>query len=131
MRLIIAGSRTFNDFSFLKEKVLDFIEEIIQDISITDIDCFKDWELIEGECEGTDLLGKRFGWEAGMTIREYPADWNRLGKKAGPIRNGQMAEYASQSKRGACIVFDGGGPGSANMIKQAKEYGLILKIIKI
>lgn len=130
MRLIIAGSRTFKDYTLLCDETSAFIEDIIEDQSIKDIDAFRDWEIVSGTCEGADKLGERYASEVGIGLKRFEPDWKKFGKAAGPKRNTQMAEYASQSKRGACIVFDRGGPGSANMIKQAKGYGLILKVIQ-
>ena len=38
----------------------------------------------------------------------FHAAWNLLGKKAGSIRNGRMADFAaSQIERGVCIAFPG------------------------
>jgi hypothetical protein len=53
-----------------------------------------------------------------VPVKQFPADWNKYGKAAGPIRNAQMAKYAD-----AVILFPG-GRGTANMRKLAKEHGL-------
>ena len=74
---------------------------------------------------GADMLGERYAEEKRYKIKQFPADWEKLKKSAGPIRNRQMAEYAD-----ACVVFwDGITTGSKNMIKTAKEKGLLLKVI--
>ena len=54
------------------------------------------------------------------------ADWGLHGRRAGYIRNEDMAEYAD-----ACIVFwDGKSPGSRHMIEIAKKAKLPLRIVR-
>ncbi len=46
--------------------------------------------VIHGGCRGADLLG---GWAArrlGIAVEVYPADWEREGRAAGPLRNARM-----------------------------------------
>ncbi|WP_197026348.1 hypothetical protein [Polaribacter sp. Hel_I_88] len=55
----------------------------------------------------------------------FPAEWNKFGKAAGPVRNKEMAIYAD-----ALIAFwDGKSRGTKNMIQLAKQNGLLLKVI--
>ena len=63
-------------------------------------------------------MGERFAGEYGLKLKVFPADWNKHGRAAGPIRNRDMAEYAD------CLVAFEGGRGTQNMIKTAKELGL-------
>ncbi len=61
-----------------------------------------------------------------IKIIEFPADWEKFGKKAGYIRNEEMAKYSD-----SCIVFwDGKSKGTKHMIELAKKYNLNLKIVK-
>lgn len=62
---------------------------------------------------GVDTLGYRWAQCNNIPIKEMPANWNRDGKKAGPIRNRDMAEYADA----AIVIWDGSSPGSRNMIE--------------
>jgi len=75
MKLLIAGSRDFNDYSYLNERI-----SRIQDDNIIDF-------IISGKAKGADALGARFALEHSIEIKEYPADWNLYGKSAGMIRN--------------------------------------------
>lgn len=57
---------------------------------------------------------------------EFPADWKKLGKAAGPLRNRQMAEYADA----LLLIWDGQSPGSASMLDEARHAGLrIVQVI--
>ena len=96
-KLIIAGSRSFNDYDKLKSEVMNFIVEI-DEIPI----------IISGTAKGADKLGERFAEEYELEVDLYPANWNEYGKRAGPIRNEEMAKNATH-----CIVFwDGKSSGS-------------------
>ena len=56
----------------------------------------------------------------------HPADWDKHGKAAGPIRNAEMAEVAD-----ALIAFwDGQSRGTANMISLAKSKGLSVAVVR-
>ncbi len=115
MKLIIAGTRTFTDYELLKSK-LDNLLRNIPDI---------DTEIVSGGCKGADLLGEQYAKEFGIKIKRFPADWDKHGKKAGPLRNKEMAEYSTH-----CVVFwDGLSKGTASMIKLAQEKELNLRVI--
>lgn len=75
---------------------------------------------------GVDLLGKRYAEEKHIPVRRMPADWNKHGKAAGPIRNEQMAIRAD-----AFIAFwDGQSRGTANMIELAKKHNLKIQVVR-
>lgn len=113
MRLIIAGTRTFNDYELLRDTVKSFIG-----------DC-TDVEIVSGTAEGADKLGERFAEEFGYPVKRFPADWKLHGKAAGPIRNEQMAKYATD-----CICFwDGKSKGTRSMINMASAYKIGRAII--
>lgn len=114
MKLIIAGSRTFNNYELLKSKVDALLINTNQPI-----------EIISGTAIGGDKLGERYAKERGHGIKQFPADWERYGKGAGFIRNRQMAEYATH-----CIIFwDGLSKGTKMMIDLARQYELTLRVV--
>ena len=48
-----------------------------------------------------------------------------------PIRNEEMAKYASEADRGILIAFPvGKSRGTRNMIKLAKQYGLEIEVVE-
>ena len=116
MRIIIAGSRVFNDYETLKRKV-DHLLSNTNEITI---------EIVSGTAKGTDRLGERYAEEKGYKITRFPADWNTYGKSAGYIRNKQMAEYGE-----LLIAFwDGESKGTKMMIELAKESNVNTIIVK-
>jgi hypothetical protein len=115
MKVIIAGGRGFSDYELLKQKC-DFYFSML-DGNI---------EIVSGKCRGADKLGERYANEKGYPIKEFPAQWDTLGKRAGHVRNGLMALYAD-----ALIAFwDGVSDGTADMITQAEREGLNVKIVR-
>lgn len=113
MKIIIAGSRDFNDYETLK-KVCDFMLSRQDEV-----------EIVSGTARGADLLGERYAKEKGYPIKQFPADWSK-GKGAGYIRNEDMAKYSD-----ALIAFwDGKSKGTEHMINLAKKHGLKVKVQK-
>ena len=75
-------------------------------------DQFKVVEVVSGGCAGADIYGEAWAREKGIPIRQFIPEWAKAGRKAGPLRNQEMAEYAD-----ACIAFPG-GKGTQDMINR-------------
>jgi predicted solute-binding protein len=56
----------------------------------------------------------------GVPCEVYQADWARLGRKAGPIRNQRMLDEA---KPDVVIAFPG-GRGTADMLRRTRQAGV-------
>ncbi len=109
-RIIIAGTRSFADY----DRLFYSTEEAIKDWGI------KRPVIVSGGAKGADSLGERFAIEAGYDLVRFPAQWNRLGRRAGPERNLDMAWYSTH----ALVFWDGASPGSKHMLDCAKENRL-------
>ena len=108
-KVIIAGSRSFQDYPILKEYANFKLSNIRDAI-----------EIVSGGAKGADMLGERYAKEKGYSLKVFPADWERHKNAAGYLRNVQMAEYAD-----ALIAFwDGKSRGTMHMIQIAYSYGL-------
>ena len=113
MKVIIAGGRDFNDYDLLCRKA-DYYLSRQSEI-----------EIVSGTAKGADKLGERYAEERQYPIKRFPADWSMWGKRAGYIRNTDMAEYAD-----ALIAFwDGKSRGSKHMINIATEQNLLVRVI--
>ena len=114
-KIIIAGSRDFNDYEFLKKKLVNLRDLFIDDDVI-----------ISGHARGADALGERFAKEYNIPLKLFPADWNKYGKSAGYIRNKEMADNAD-----VLVAFwDGKSRGTKNMINIAIDKGLEVHIVR-
>lgn len=107
VRLIVCGGREFSDGAFVY-RILDYIHStrVIA-------------EIIQGGAKGADALAKAWAHARGIPCTEVPADWDRHGKRAGPLRNRQMLELRPDG----VVAFDG-GRGTADMIRQATGVGV-------
>ena len=61
-------------------------------------------------------------------IKVFKADWERYGKRAGYLRNKQMADYAAETGGILIAFWDGESRGTKMMIKLAKMSGLCVKV---
>ena len=107
-RIIIAGSRTFNNYQFMYDRLREVVHTTSE---------WHRWEIVSGGAKGADSLGERFANENSLNLTVFPADWNTHGRSAGFIRNKQMAEYGDV----LYAFWDGASPGTKNMVKQALE----------
>ena len=115
LKVIVAGSRTFN-YPELLDKVLSKYR----------LFHFNFTELIHGGARGADTLAMLWAEKNDIPVRCFPADWDKYGKKAGYIRNKQMAEYGE-----ILIAFwDGQSKGTRMMIELAKEHNVNVIIVK-
>ncbi len=73
-----------------------------------------------GDAVGIDTLGMHVARENGTAVVHYPADWHTYGKRAGYLRNEQMAQNADELWR----IWDGKSRGSAMMKGLAIQYEL-------
>jgi hypothetical protein len=105
MKVIIAGSRDISDYELVVKAVED------SGFAIT--------EVVSGTARGVDRFGERWARESNVAVKRFPANWDKYGKRAGFLRNVDMADYAD-----ALIAVWNGSTGTANMISLAKKRGL-------
>lgn len=124
MKLLIVGSRTFNNYEMLEKECFKVIEPYIND----------NYEIIivSGAAKGTDTLARIFAEKHHFTYKEFPADWDKFGKVAGAIRNNAMHKYISDTEERKCIAFwDGHSRGTAQNFSLAEKWNNPLQIIYV
>ncbi len=114
-KIIIAGGRTFTDYDLLCRTMVEFITEI----PYTEI------EVVCGLAKGADRLGNHWAWERGIPVAQFPADWDKFGRSAGPRRNKRMAEYATH----LVAFWDGKSRGTKSMIDLGMKFNLVVKVV--
>lgn len=60
----------------------------------------KDTILVNGYAPGADRIADKIGRQLGFDVRPYPANWDKLGLAAGPIRNAEMLKSEHPDKKG-------------------------------
>lgn len=122
IRLIIAGSRDFNDYELLEKEVDSFILRVQEKLGYG-----LPVEIISGGAKGADKLGERYAENRELPVKIFLANWDINGRSAGYIRNEEMAKYASD-----CVVFIlDSSKGSTHMANLAKKDNLGLKVITL
>jgi len=124
MKLIVSGSRTLGECpagagaEWIKRaeeeraevhKVLAWITKVLPVRAV-----------LHGACPtGVDSIAHQ--WAVGkFKIILFPADWNRDGKKAGPLRNKHMAVQGDF----LVAIWDGKSAGTKSMIAEARKAGV-------
>lgn len=113
MRILVCGSRHFNDKELLESEL-------------------RKWDIhtiIEGEARGADTLAREYGVSNGLAVLRFPADWATHGRAAGPIRNAQMLREGNPD---LVIAFRGpNSRGTQNMINQAEKAGIQTVVVDV
>ena len=116
-KIVIAGSRTFDDYDLLV-KICDYYLQNVKDTMNIIV--------VSGKAKGADELGEKYAKERGYKVESRPANWDKYGKSAGYIRNEEMAKISN-----ALIAFwDGKSRGTNHMINLARKYKLKV-VVKI
>ena len=114
MRILICGSRLWMDYGMVLDKLAD-------ELALHDIEC-----VIEGECRGADLMGRRAAETLGIPVQKFPADWKKYGKRAGFMRNRQMLV---EGKPDIVLAFNrNNSPGTTDMCDCALDVGIEVKV---
>ena len=114
MKVIIAGSRHITNSSVVAGAIAQW--QLAYPLT----------EVVVGGGRGVDHLAEQWALAESMPLRRFPADWERYGRAAGPIRNRQMASYA----KGLLALPAGASRGTRDMITQAHKYGLTIFVIE-
>lgn len=123
MKTIIAGGRDFDDYSLLYNKCNSILS------NQTEVEIVSGGQRTKvgpDDYIGADYFGELYAAKKGYKLTVFPADWDKHGKAAGPIRNKKMAEYAD----GLIAFWDGKSRGTKSMISLAEEYGLKVRVIR-
>lgn len=119
-RVIIAGSREWTDYELLKKKCSFFLQNKLADPGVQVV-------ILSGHAKGADLLGEKFAQENNLPVELYPAQWDKYGKRAGYLRNKDMAD-----KGNAAIIFlsrSAQNKGSLMMASLARKQNLLLRTV--
>lgn len=120
-KVIIAGSRDFYDYSCAERQLLNYFKE-------HNLHSYQ-LEIISGGARGVDKIGEQFANKYNIKLTIFPANWEQYGKKAGYLRNLEMAEYC---ENGILIAFwDGKSKGTKHMIDIAINKKLKVVIFEI
>ena len=113
MRVIIAGSRQFDNYDLLCQKCNQLF------MSMDNI------EVLSGNSKGGDQLGEKYAVEKGYFIKLFLPEWNKYGKSAGIKRNEKMVKNADM----LIAFWDGKSKGTQNVINIANKLNLKVELV--
>jgi hypothetical protein len=114
MKVLVCGDRNWTNIDAIKRELLAFGPGTI---------------IVHGACRGADTFAGIVAGELGYEVREYPAEWAKYGRAAGPIRNRQMLEEEPT----LVLAFHEDFPsskGTKDMVKAAKARGIATRLVK-
>lgn len=115
LRVIIAGSRNFDDYELLKNTMADVLRNEENGVVV-----------VCGEARGADTLGRQYAEEMGFEIDSHPAEWDKYHKRAGFVRNVDMVNCAD-----ALVAFwDGSSRGTKHIIDTARKRELRITVVR-
>lgn len=118
MRVIVCGGRTFG----LSEDECKFVHSQLN--SILYKSPYDRHVIINGGAQGVDAIAKAWAEDKGYKVETYLAEWQKYGRRAGPLRNYRMLAEGPD-----LVIAFPGGRGTANMVKIAEEAGVDVKKI--
>lgn len=114
MKVIIAGSRTIKPYPGLISYAV-----YCSKFQITEVVC--------GDAAGIDSGGAAWAALYNIPVTHFKPNWDAYGKRAGYLRNEQMADYADA----LILIWDGVSKGSGHMLEIAQRKGLPTFVLKI
>ena len=108
--LAVVGSRNFNDYELMK-----------LELAKRDFD-----SIVSGGAKGADSLARLYAIQFDIPIKEFLAEWDKFGPKAGRIRNKLVVDYAHVG----IAFWDGRSPGTAHAIECFENIGRPCKIVR-
>lgn len=110
MRAIICGSHRFTDSTWLYKRLDQLHRELGFDV------------VIEGDAPGVDRMAGFWARRKRLDNLKFPADWDKYGLAAGPIRNSKMLK---EGQPDIVIAFPGpGSKGTHDMADKARAAGV-------
>ena len=82
--------------------------------------------VVSGTAKGADAFGEAWARDCGIQILQFPANWKKFGKRAGPLRNEEMADNAD----GLIAIWDGKSRGTTSMLNLAADRGLRIAVLR-
>ena len=107
MRLLICGDRNWSDINSISIIIKQYNPSVV----------------IEGEAKGADSCARIAAEHLGIEVLRFPADWQKYGRAAGPIRNSQMLK---EGKPDVVVGFHldiDKSKGTRDMLTRAKKAG--------
>lgn len=88
---------------------------------------FNPWAILHGDARGADRQAATIAAKSFDEVFAFPADWDKHGKSAGPIRNQEMLTWALRTGFEIVVLAFPGGVGTGHMCKIAERAGAVVE----
>ena len=127
--IIIAGSRDFNNYEFLRKTMDDYFE--VEKVKNPGKNIKNDVCIITGGARGADSIGASYASNSFLAHSTMNANWDKYGNSAGYIRNKEILEVAKKGDRRTLVAFwDGVSRGTKSMIDLATNAGFEVIVVE-
>lgn len=119
--ILVCGGRDYSDYRTVKFTLDKYITGLHR---LTDHKI--DIAILTGGAKGADNLAKQYAINNNLIYIEMPANWDKLAKGAGPLRNQSMLDFIDVN----IVIAFPGGTGTADMVRRANEAKITTLVIE-
>jgi len=112
MRILFCGDRSWTNYKVICDVMIEHQPTVV----------------IEGGANGADSLALEAAEAFDVRVQSFPAEWDKYGKAAGPIRNTRML---NEGKPDLVIAFHDdlqNSRGTLDMVNQTQKRKIPLKV---
>jgi hypothetical protein len=114
LRVLVCGSRDWEDHEAITRRLSALPGE------------HRPVTIVQGGARGADRMAARAARYWGFDVEEHPADWEKHGKIAGPIRNREMLDSGID----LVLAFQrDGSRGTQHTIDEARRRGIPVEVV--
>lgn len=115
MKILCCGDRNWSSWRVIKKELASLPPTVV---------------IIHGDARGADkMCGYVAEKQLGLTVRKYPAEWEKHGKAAGPIRNRHMFDTEQPELVLAFHNDLANSKGTKDMVSYARSKGCPVNVI--
>lgn len=119
MRVLFSGSRHFE----ARGPVRGILEALMKRVGTP-----KELTVVHGAARGLDTIAGEEAERLGATVESHPADWNRHGVAAGPMRNSHMVGLGAD----LLVAFPlPRGSGTQDCMRKASKVGIPVLVYNV
>lgn len=123
-RILITGSRVWKDKAAIVKALIEELATCTEPVVIVH-GAQKRWDHKGQRFIGADFYADEIAREVGLEVDPHPADWDRYGRAAGPIRNREMVATLNAANGDRVLAFPiGDSRGTRGCMAIAEEAGI-------
>jgi hypothetical protein len=109
--VLVCGSRAWLDVPSIRTRLRELPPDTV---------------ILHGGARGADQIAATIGRALGLIVREFRADWSRLGKRAGYVRNVEMLD----ERPDLVLAFQlDASKGTQHTIDEARKRGIPVEVV--